>query len=47
MLYKIKSKRKVHSARWDRCVKKVARKKSAVNPFAVCTKSLGKKSFVK
>lgn len=26
-----------HSAKWDRCVKKVKRSHSAVDPYAVCT----------
>jgi len=47
MIYKIKTKRKMHSVKWDRCVKKVSRKRTAINPFAVCTKRLGKKSFAK
>jgi hypothetical protein len=46
MAYKIR-KRRVHSAKWDSCVKKVSRKGTAVNPYAVCTKSLGRKSFAK
>lgn len=45
MAYKIKKRKKVHSAEWDECVKKVKRKGIAYNPYAVCTSSLGKKSF--
>jgi hypothetical protein len=38
---------KVHTAKWDKCVKKVKRKHTAVNPYAVCTASLKEKSFRK
>jgi hypothetical protein len=47
MTYKLKRRKKVHSAKWDRCVKKVSKKGTAVNPYAVCTRSLGKKSYAK
>jgi hypothetical protein len=46
MAYKIRKRRKVHTTKWDRCVKKVSKKGTAVNPYAVCTKRLGKKSFI-
>ena len=36
---------KKHSAKWDRCVAKVKKPKRAVDPFAVCTKSLGSRAF--
>lgn len=39
--------RKVHTAKWDRCVTDVKRKKTVRNPYAVCTKSMGKESFRK
>lgn len=42
MPYKIGQKR--HSAKWDRCVKKVG-KKGGTNPYAVCSASLGKESW--
>jgi hypothetical protein len=45
MPYKIKGRKRLHSAKWDRCVRKVSRKGTAVSPYAVCTKALGKKSF--
>ena len=32
----------IHSDKWKRCTKKVT---GAANKYAVCTKSLGKKSF--
>jgi hypothetical protein len=44
MAYKIK---RTHSPSWRRCVKKVKRKDTRVNPYAVCTSSLGRKSFKK
>lgn len=47
MTYKIRKIRKVHTIKWDRCVKKVNKKGIAVNPVAVCTKRLGKKSYLK
>lgn len=48
MPYRIKNKRKkIHTAKWDRCVSDVSRKRTAVNPYAVCTKRLGRKSFRK
>lgn len=47
MKYTIKRKRRIHTAKWDSCVKKVKRKGTAVNPFAVCTSRLGKESFTK
>lgn len=37
--------RKKHSAKWDRCVREVRRRGGAVNPDAVCTGSLGRKSY--
>jgi hypothetical protein len=46
MAFKIKKPRKrIHSARWDRCVKKVKKQSTAYNPYAVCTARLGRKSF--
>lgn len=33
----------VHSAKWDRCVKKVRAKGKVASPEAICTKSVGKK----
>lgn len=45
MAYKQKRTRKVHTAKWDRCVKKISKKGTAVNPFAVCTAKIGKSSF--
>jgi len=33
-----------HSAKWDRCVKDVKRKGSAVSPYAVCTSRVGNPS---
>jgi len=42
--------RAVHSAKFDRCVRKVKRRrggKRARNAFAVCTSALGKKAFRK
>ena len=47
MAFKVKRK-KVRSLAFDRCVEKVRKKDRKVrNPFAICTKSLGKKAFVK
>jgi hypothetical protein len=37
--------RSIHSAKWDRCVKDVKRKGTAVDPYAVCTAALGELSF--
>lgn len=47
MAYKIKKKRKVHTAKWNRCVEDVETKGTAYSPYAVCTKKLGRKSFRK
>jgi len=47
MAYKLKRRKRVHSAKWDRCVAKVKRKGTSVNPYAVCTSRLGRKSFAK
>ena len=44
--FRVKRKR-IHTAKWDRCVKKVRKQGKAVNPFAVCTKALGKGSYIK
>jgi len=44
MAYKIK---RTHSPSWKRCVKKVKRKESRVNPYAICSASLKGKSFKK
>lgn len=44
---KIKRRKRIHTAKWDRCVKKVRAKGTAINPFSVCTKALGKESFIK
>lgn len=33
-------KRKKHSAKWDRCVRQVQRRRTAVNAAAVCTAAL-------
>lgn len=46
MAYKTKRK-PIHTKKWDLCVKGVKKKGTAVNPYAVCTKSLGKKAFLK
>jgi hypothetical protein len=45
MAYKIKPRRRIHTAKWDSCVKKVGKSGTAYNPYAVCTKRLGRKSF--
>jgi hypothetical protein len=37
---------RIHTAKFDRCVKKVATKSRKVNPYAVCTKKLGYKASV-
>jgi len=47
MKYAIQRKRRIHTVKWDSCVRKVKRKGTAVNPFAVCTSQLGKSSFTK
>lgn len=31
-----------HIAKWDRCIRDVKRSSSAANPYAVCTRTLGK-----
>ena len=33
--------KKVHTAKWDRCVKDVRKKGTAVDPYAVCTAAMG------
>jgi len=47
MPYNYFKRKKVHTAKWDKCVSDVEAKQTSVNPYAVCTKSLGKKSFLK
>jgi len=39
--------RSVHTAEWDRCVKEVRRKGTAVDPYAVCTAALGELGAIK
>ncbi len=39
--------KKIHTAKFDRCVKKVKQSGSAVNPYAVCSKSLGRAGAIK
>lgn len=46
MPYTTKRKR-VHTVKWDRCVKKVRKKRTSANPYAVCTSQLGKESFLR
>lgn len=46
MAYKTKRKR-IHTKKWDKCVKDVRAKGTTYNEYAVCTKALGKKSFKK
>ena len=36
--------RKKHSAKWDRCVRQVKRRRTAVNAAAVCTAALRRKA---
>jgi hypothetical protein len=47
MAYKIRRRKRIHTAKWDRCVKKVKAKGTAVSPYAVCTAKLKGKSFLK
>lgn len=42
-----RSRRKIHTAKWDRCVKDVQKSGVSRNAFAVCTKALGKAGFLK
>lgn len=39
--------RKVHTAKFDRCVEKVTAASTVAEPYAVCTQALGKKAFRK
>lgn len=39
--------KEIHTKKWKRCVKKVKKKNKRVNPYAICTASLGKSSFLK
>jgi len=39
--------KRIHTKKWERCVKKVRKAGTSVNPYAVCTASLGKKAFLK
>jgi hypothetical protein len=40
--------KKIHTAKWDRCVKKVRKKsKGKYNPYAVCTAVLGEKGSIR
>jgi preprotein translocase subunit SecA len=43
MVYKTK----VHTKKWKKCVKEVKAKETNVNPYAVCTSSIGKKESFK
>ena len=45
MVFGVK-KKKVRSASFERCVRKVKKEKGVKNPFAVCQSALGKKAFV-
>jgi hypothetical protein len=47
MAYKIKRRKIIHTAKWDRCVKKVRAKGTAISPYAVCSARLKEKSFLK
>lgn len=47
MSYKIKKKSKIHTNKFDRCVKKVENRGDPVNPFALCQKSLKEKAIKK
>ncbi|MGH9760627.1 MAG: hypothetical protein ACREAC_07265 [Blastocatellia bacterium] len=38
--------RKRHSAKWDRCVSDVKKSGTAKDPYAVCTSSIGRKSYM-
>jgi hypothetical protein len=38
---------KVHTKKWKSCVRKVKKQSMTKIPYAVCTGSLGKKSFEK
>jgi len=42
----VKGKR-IHTRKWQRCVRKVKRKGKVKSPEAVCTKKLGRKSYLK
>lgn len=44
---KNKKRKKVHTAKFDRCVMGVKKSKTKANAYAVCTKALGKKAFLK
>jgi hypothetical protein len=41
------SRRSIHTAKWDRCVKDVREKGGAANPDAVCTAMLGERGSIK
>jgi hypothetical protein len=41
-----KTKKKIHTRKFDKCVKEVERKGTAVNPYAVCQKSLGEEKAI-
>lgn len=41
----VKGKR-IHTKKWQSCVKKVKKKGGDYNPFAVCTASIGKKGSI-
>lgn len=39
-------KKEIHTEKWHRCVDKVKVKGRATNAYAICTSSLGDKSFL-
>jgi hypothetical protein len=39
--------RRIHTAKFRRCVREVELQGTAKNPYAVCTKALGKEAFLK
>lgn len=43
----VKARKPTHTPKWDRCVEDVKKKGDKVNPYAVCTSSIGKDSFLK
>jgi DNA-directed RNA polymerase subunit RPC12/RpoP len=44
---RVRTGRRVHSAKWDRCVEAVKAHDGKYNPYAMCTARLGEKSFLK
>ena len=44
---KKKVKKRIHTMKWERCVKDIGKTKGIKSPEVICTSKLGKTSFLK